>query len=126
MQLRSEKMAAVLSRMTADENALRAAQFKEEDMKDQAETTLEVLATALLNLVHHGAFAQKDAADGKPNVTDTLEKVAEDELEETAETTTVRRCRLLTPTSRSGRSDGEGCCPVLSPNRHHWRLASNG
>ena len=56
--MRSEKMGAVLSRLTADENALRAAQFKEEDMKDQAETTLEVLATALLNLVHHGAFAQ--------------------------------------------------------------------
>ena len=102
MQLRSEKMAAVLSRMTADENALRAAQFKEEDMKDQAETTLEVLATALLNLVHHGAFAQKDAADGKPNVTDTLEKVAEDELEETAE------------------NDDRSAMPVADPDIKDW------
>ena len=109
MQLRSEKMAAVLSRMTADENALRAAQFKEEDMKDQAETTLEVLATALLNLVHHGAFAQKDAADGKPKKTDaiskvinTMEMVAEDELEDTAE------------------NDDRSAMPVADPDIKDW------
>ena len=96
MQLRSEKMAAVLSRMTADENALHAA-------------TLEVLATALLNLVHHGAFAQKDAADGKPKKTDaiskvinTMEMVAEDELEDTAE------------------DDDRSAMPVADPDIKDW------
>ena len=51
LQLRSEKLADVLSRLTA-------AQVKEGDLKEQAVATLSGRATALLNLVHRGAVAQ--------------------------------------------------------------------
>ena len=121
----SEKTVAVLSRLAADENALRAAQFKEEDMEDQAETTSSA-SNSIAELGPPGAFAQKDAADGKPNVTDTLEKVAEDELEETAENDDRSTMPVADPDIKEWGKRRRRLLPGSVTNRHQWRLASDG
>ena len=94
LQMRSKWWTAVVFQLTAVNSALHAAQFKEEDWKEQAVTTLEVPATALLSLVHHGVFAQMDSANCKSNKTgaiskviNTFEKVAEGELQENGRST---------------------------------------